>query len=56
MSLSNSFQVAKIIEKLPPSQKDFKNYLNYKCKEMNLEELIVRLRIEEDNHGFERRV
>ncbi|XP_022871952.1 uncharacterized protein LOC111391042 [Olea europaea var. sylvestris] len=34
---------------------DFKNYLKHKRKEMNLEELIVRLRIEEDNRKTERR-
>ncbi|XP_048442449.1 uncharacterized protein LOC125478346 [Pyrus x bretschneideri] len=49
MSLSETFQVAAVIEKLPPAWKDFKNYLKYKCKEMGLEDLIVRLRIEEDN-------
>ena len=54
MTLSDSFQVAAIIEKLPPTWKDFKNYLKHKCKEMNLEELIVRLRIEEDNRGYEK--
>ncbi|XP_048134026.1 uncharacterized protein LOC125314837 [Rhodamnia argentea] len=55
MILSETFQVASIIEKLPPGWKDFKNYLKHKRKEMNLEELIVRLRIEEDNRGSERR-
>ena len=54
MSVSESFQVATIIEKLPPSWKDFKNYLKHKRKEMRLEDLIVRLRIEEDNHSSER--
>ena len=48
MFVSESFQVAAIIEKLPPSWKDFKNYLKHKRKEMRLEDLIVRLRIEED--------
>ncbi|XP_075650852.1 uncharacterized protein LOC142621481 [Castanea sativa] len=46
MSVSESFQVATIIEKLPPVWKDFKNHLKYKCKEMRLEDLIIRLRIE----------
>ena len=49
MVLSESFQVAEIIEKLPPSWNEFKNYLKHKRKEMGLEDLIVRLRIEEDN-------
>ncbi|XP_073024331.1 uncharacterized protein [Primulina eburnea] len=56
MTLSESFQVAAIVEKLPPAWKDFKNYLKHKRKEMNVEELIVRLRIEEDNKGSERRL
>ncbi|XP_075663318.1 uncharacterized protein LOC142632882 [Castanea sativa] len=56
MSVSESFQVATIIEKFPPSRKDFKNYLKHKCKEMRLEDLIVRLRIEEDNHSLEKAV
>ncbi|CAL9001519.1 unnamed protein product [Prunus brigantina] len=55
MVLSETFQVATIIEKLPPSWKDFKNYLKHKRKEMRLEDLIVRLRIEEDNHGSEKK-
>ena len=55
MVLSEAFQVAAIIEKLPPGWKDFKNYLKHKRKEMNVEELIVRLRIEEDNRHFEKR-
>ena len=49
MSLSESFQVSAIIEKSPPAWRDFKNYLKHKRKEIKLEELIVRLRIEEDN-------
>ncbi|KAL0423668.1 UNVERIFIED_CONTAM: hypothetical protein Sradi_0901600 [Sesamum radiatum] len=53
MKLSESFQVAAMIEKFPPLWKDFKNYLKHKRKEMRLEDLIVRLRIEEDNRLFE---
>ncbi|KAK6164085.1 hypothetical protein DH2020_000949 [Rehmannia glutinosa] len=49
MLFNESFQVPAIIEKLPPLWKDFKNYLKHKRKEMGLEDLIVRLRIEEDN-------
>ncbi|XP_042460838.1 uncharacterized protein LOC122044420 [Zingiber officinale] len=56
MTLSETFQVAAIIEKLPTGWKDFKNYLKYKRKEMNLEELVVRLRIEEDNKNSERKL
>ncbi|GJU65137.1 retrovirus-related pol polyprotein from transposon TNT 1-94 [Tanacetum coccineum] len=49
MTLSETFQVATIIEKLPPSWVEFKNYLKHKRKEMSVEDLVVRLRIEEDN-------
>ncbi|XP_072976984.1 uncharacterized protein [Typha angustifolia] len=56
MVINESFQVAAIIEKLPPSWRDFKNYLKHKCKEMTLEELIVRLRIEEDNRTAEKKI
>ncbi|KAK4385744.1 hypothetical protein Sango_2698400 [Sesamum angolense] len=42
MKLRESFQVAAMIEKLPPQWKDFKNYLKHKWKEMGLEDLIVR--------------
>nr|GEV06818.1 zinc finger, CCHC-type [Tanacetum cinerariifolium] len=49
MTVSETFQIAAIIETLPPSWLDFKNYLNHKRKEMSVEDLIVRLRIEEDS-------
>ncbi|KAL0285667.1 UNVERIFIED_CONTAM: hypothetical protein Sangu_2769300 [Sesamum angustifolium] len=49
MKLSKYFQVVAMIEKLPPLWKDFKNYLKHKRKKMGLEDLIIRLRIEEDN-------
>ena len=55
MSIGESFQVAAIIEKLPPSWKEFKNYLKHKRKEMKLEELIVHLRIEGDNHNSDKK-
>ncbi|KAK3020415.1 hypothetical protein RJ639_045720 [Escallonia herrerae] len=55
MVIGESFQVAALIEKLPPTWKDFKNYLKHKRKEMKLENLIVRLRIEEDNRQSEKK-
>ena len=55
MSLNESFQVAAIIEKFPPLRKEFKNYLKHKRKEMRLEDLIARLRIEEDNRASEKK-
>ena len=38
-----------IIEKLPTSWKEFKNYLKHRHEEMKFDNLIVRLRIGEDN-------
>ncbi|GJR07823.1 pol polyprotein [Tanacetum coccineum] len=49
MTVSETFQVAAIIEKLPPSWVDFKNYLKHKRKEMSVEDLIVHLYIEDNN-------
>ncbi|XP_070025546.1 uncharacterized protein [Nicotiana sylvestris] len=39
--INEAFQVAAMIEKLPPLWKDFKNYLKHKHKEMKFEYLIV---------------
>lgn len=44
-----------IIEKLPSSWKDFKNYLKHKLKEMRIDDLILRLRIEKDNKVSKKR-
>ncbi|XP_060195222.1 uncharacterized protein LOC132624461 [Lycium barbarum] len=55
MVVNGAFQVAAFIEKLPPLWKDFKNYLKHKRKEMTLEDLIVQLRIEEDNRSAEKK-
>ena len=55
ISQVQEIQVAAIIEKLTPGWKNFKNYLKHKRKEMNLEELIVRFRIEEVNRGSEKK-
>ncbi|KAA0059864.1 uncharacterized protein E5676_scaffold184G00680 [Cucumis melo var. makuwa] len=47
MPLNEQFQVAVIIDKLA-LWKDFKNTLRHKTKELSLESLITRLRIEEE--------
>ncbi|KAI5311661.1 Hypothetical predicted protein [Prunus dulcis] len=49
MKINESFQVAFLIEKLPQNWKEFKSYLKHKRKEMSMEDLIIRLRIKEDN-------
>ncbi|GAA0183402.1 hypothetical protein LIER_30818 [Lithospermum erythrorhizon] len=51
MMPSEAFQAAAIIKKLPPSWKDFKNYLKHKRKEITVKELALHLRIEEDNRN-----
>ena len=48
-AISEQFQVGSIIEKLPPSWRDFKVYLKHKRREMTMEDLILRLRVEEDH-------
>ncbi|XP_049397397.1 uncharacterized protein LOC125861577 [Solanum stenotomum] len=53
--VNDVFQVAATIEKLHLLWKDFKNYLKHKRKEMTIEDLMVRLRIEEDNKAAEKR-
>ena len=48
MSLPDNFVRCILIEKLPPSWKDFKHYLKHKRKRMSLVDLIVKLRLEAD--------
>ena len=55
MVLGESFQVATVIEKLPLAWKDFKNYLKHKRNKMSMEDLVVRLCIEEDNKGSDKK-
>ncbi|KAK9944760.1 hypothetical protein M0R45_010310 [Rubus argutus] len=55
MNMAETLQVGCMIEKLPPSWKDFKNYLKHKRKEMDLEALIVRLRVEENNRTADKK-
>nr|XP_048318863.1 uncharacterized protein LOC125418693 [Ziziphus jujuba var. spinosa]XP_048318864.1 uncharacterized protein LOC125418693 [Ziziphus jujuba var. spinosa]XP_048318865.1 uncharacterized protein LOC125418693 [Ziziphus jujuba var. spinosa] len=55
MFLNEAFQVAAMIEELPPSWGDLKNYLKSKRKKMDMEALFGKLRIENDNRRFDRR-
>ncbi|CAM8877471.1 unnamed protein product [Rhodiola kirilowii] len=56
MKVNEPFQVAAIIEKLPSGWKDFKNYLKHKRKEMSMEDLVIRLKNEEDNRLSDKRI
>ncbi|XP_070039246.1 uncharacterized protein [Nicotiana tomentosiformis] len=55
MVVNDAFQADAMIEKLPPSWRDFKNYFKHKRKEMKLEDLVIRLKIEEDNKTAEKK-
>ncbi|KAA0058879.1 uncharacterized protein E5676_scaffold1607G00590 [Cucumis melo var. makuwa] len=55
MSLNDQFQLAVIIDKLPPLWKDFKNTLRHKTKKFSLKSLIMRLRIEEEARKHDKR-
>ena len=54
MGLNPNFLVGSIIEKLPPSWKDFKIYLKHLTEDMNFEQLVLKLRVEEYNRKNER--
>ncbi|CAM8944214.1 unnamed protein product [Rhodiola kirilowii] len=56
MKVNEPFQVAAVIEKLPSGWKDFKNYLKHKRKEMSMEDLVIRLKNEEDNRLSDKRI
>ena len=49
MVIDDTFQAATLIEKLPPSWKEYRNYLKHKKCDMSLEDLIVHIQIEESN-------
>ncbi|XP_015895329.1 uncharacterized protein LOC107429192 [Ziziphus jujuba] len=55
MIINEAFQVACMIEKLPLSWSDFRNYLKHKRKEIDMETLVSKLHIEDDNRRFDRR-
>ncbi|CAM8926303.1 unnamed protein product [Rhodiola kirilowii] len=56
IKVNEPFQVASVIEKLPSGWKDFKNYLKHKRKEMSMEDLVIRLKNEEDNRSSDKRL
>ena len=45
MVVNEYFRVVAMIEKLPPSWNDFKNYVKHKCKKMKLEDLVIGSRL-----------
>ena len=49
MGINSNFLVGSIIEKLPPSWKNFKLYLKHLTDDMSFEQLVLRIRVEEDN-------
>ncbi|CAM8887108.1 unnamed protein product [Rhodiola kirilowii] len=56
MKVNEPFQVTAVIEKFPSGWKDFKNYLKHKRKEMSMEDLVIRLKNEEDNRLSDKRI
>ena len=54
MKLNENFLVGSIIEKLPPSWKDFKIYLKHLTEDMDLGELVLKIRVEEDHRRNEK--
>ena len=55
MVVNEAFQMDAMIEKLLLSWNDFKNYLKHKRKEMKLEDLVIHLKIEQDNRNAEKK-
>lgn len=49
--VGESFLVEAITGKLTPSWRDYRSYLKHKKKEISIQDLIVRLKIEADNRG-----
>ena len=53
MNMDDSIVVSSIIEKLPPSWKEFKKSLKHKMEDLTLEELAKHLRLEEETRRQE---
>ena len=53
--ICEGFQVSSIIAKLPPS-KDYKNGLKHKRKEMSMQDLTMRIRIEDNKNLSKRKI
>ena len=49
IKLPESFVVGSLIETLPNSWKDYKNNMKHKRKQMSIEDVIIHIKIEEQN-------
>ena len=54
MGINSNFLVGSIIEKLPQSWKNFKLYLKHLTDDMSFEQLVLKIRVEEDNRMQEK--
>ncbi|GJW23180.1 hypothetical protein Tco_0033802 [Tanacetum coccineum] len=54
MGINSNFLVGSIIEKLPQSWKNFKLYLKHLTNDMSFEQLVFKIRVEEDNMMIEK--
>ncbi|GJW80273.1 retrovirus-related pol polyprotein from transposon TNT 1-94 [Tanacetum coccineum] len=54
MGINSNFLVCSIIEKLPQSWKNFKLYLKHLTDDMSFEQLVLKIRVEEDNKMIEK--
>ncbi|GKE36889.1 hypothetical protein Tco_1460294 [Tanacetum coccineum] len=54
MGINSNFLVGSIIEKLPQSWKNFKLYLKHLTDDMSFEQLVLKIRVEEDNRMNEK--
>ncbi|GJR96163.1 retrovirus-related pol polyprotein from transposon TNT 1-94 [Tanacetum coccineum] len=54
MGINSNFFVGSIIEKLPQSWKNFKLYLKHLTDDMSFEQLVLKIRVEEDNRMIEK--
>ncbi|XP_050151611.1 uncharacterized protein LOC126626348 [Malus sylvestris] len=54
LGLKEGFVVGSIIEKLPSNWKDFKIYLKHLTEDMSMDQLILKLRVEEDHRKNEK--
>ncbi|CAN6677554.1 unnamed protein product [Malus baccata var. baccata] len=54
LGLEKGFVVGSIVKKLPSNWNDFKIYLKHLTKDMSMDQMILKLRVEEDHHKNEK--